>query len=343
MHPETMTIASVFGAHPIVPKSLDFVRDETPLPNWMNGIGSYSMWWILIQHAWYLHHGDEAYLEDQRKYLLGLLEQLRGQIDENGSEKLGGARFLDWPSSEDPKAIHAGLQALLAMALRAGAELCHALNETDAQNEAMAAANALQAHSPDVGTSKQANALMSLAGLADAVKTNREVLAVDPLKGVSTFYGYYVLQARALAGDYAGCLDVIRNYWGAMLDFGATTFWEDFDLAWTENAGRIDELVPEGKKDIHADYGNYCYKGLRHSLCHGWASGPTSWLTEHVLGFKPLEPGCRALRVDPHLADLQFAEGTFPTPAGVVRVRHEQGPAGVQSKIDAPEGIRIVR
>jgi hypothetical protein len=343
MHPETMTICSVFGAHPIVPKSLDFVRDETPLPDWMNGIGSYSLWWVLIHHAWYLYHGDEKYLGEQRAYLLGLLKQLREQIDENGSEKMGGARFLDWPSSEDPKAIHAGLQALLAMGLRAGADLCHALGETDAQNAALAAANDLQRHIPDAGTSKQANALLALAALADAKKTNTDVLAADPLHGVSTFYGYYVLQARALAGDYAGALDVIRNYWGVMLDFGATTFWEDFNLAWTENAGRIDELVPEGKKDLHGDYGDYCYKGLRHSLCHGWASGPTAWLTEHVLGIKPLEPGCRVLRIAPHLAGLEFAEGTFPTPAGIVRVRHEQTATGIQTKVDAPEGIRIIQ
>ncbi|MFQ9800204.1 MAG: hypothetical protein ACLR23_16090 [Clostridia bacterium] len=32
-----------------------------------------------------------------------------------------------------------------------------------------------------------------------------------------------------------------------MLSLGATTFWEDFDLRWLENAARIDELTPEEK------------------------------------------------------------------------------------------------
>ena len=41
MHPEVMTINSVFGNNEIVPKSLDHVRDITALPNWMNGISSY--------------------------------------------------------------------------------------------------------------------------------------------------------------------------------------------------------------------------------------------------------------------------------------------------------------
>jgi hypothetical protein len=161
---------------------------------------------------------------------------------------------------------------------------------------------------------------------------------------MSTFYGYYVLQARALAGDYQGAMDCIRQYWGAMLDLGATTFWEDFDLDWTQNAGRIDELVPAGKKDIHGDFGNYCYKGFRHSLCHGWASGPTAWLSEHVLGVGVVESGCRVVRIEPHLGDLTWVEGTFPTPMGVIKVRHDKQADGtIRSDIQAPAGVRIAK
>jgi hypothetical protein len=125
---------------------------------------------------------------------------------------------------------------------------------------------------------------------------------------------------------------------------GATTFWEDFDLDWMVNAGRIDELPVPGKKDIHGDYGAYCYIGFRHSLCHGWASGPTPWLTEHVLGIQIVAPGSRVLRITPHLGDLKWAEGTFPTPRGIVKVRHEMQPDGtVKSSIEAPRGVKIVR
>jgi hypothetical protein len=253
-------------------------------------------------------------------------------------------RFLDWPSSENNKAIHAGLHSLLLLTFQAGAELCEVLDETAMSQKCREAAARLRQHVPDHGQSKQAAALMSLAGLADAAQMNREVMAVDGAKRMSTFYGYYVLQARAKAGDYQGCLDCIRQYWGAMLDLGATTFWEDFDLDWTPNAARIDELVPPGKKDIHGDFGNYCYKGFRHSLCHGWASGPTAWLSEHVLGVQILEPGCRTVKIAPHLADLQWAEGAVPTPLGVLRVRHDKQPDGtIQSRIDAPPGLKLVR
>lgn len=343
LHPETMVISTVFGAVDVVPASLDLVRDETPLPGWMNGMSTYSVWWIVNQHDWYLYHGDLAYLRRQREYLLGLLDRIRSHIDSDGREKLPGG-FLDWPTSEDRDAVHAGVQALLVIAMEKGARLCDALGEEAAARRARATEERLRRHVPPAGKIKQAHALQALAGLVDASRTNRETLAVDPLRGISTFYGYYVLQARALAGDHVGALEVIRRYWGAMLDLGATTFWEDFDLEWTRGAGRIDELTPEGKIDVHAAYGKYCYRGLRHSLCHGWAGGPTAWLSEHVLGIRPLEPGFRRVRIRPHLGDLEWAKGTMPTPHGLIRVHHRRRADGsIESDIRVPEGVEVVR
>jgi len=342
MHPEVMTIGAVFGETDVAPASLDLVRDITALPEWMNGISAYSMWWVMIHHNWYRQHGDLAYLKQQKKYLKGLLGQLMTHIGPDNRETLSGMRFLDWPTYSNGAAVHAGLHALLILTLQAGAELCAALKDAKLQGKCEEAVARLRKHVPEHGHNKQAAALMALAGLGDAATLNREVLAVDGAQRMSTFYGYYMLQARAKAGDYQGCLEAIRTYWGGMLDLGATTFWEDFNLKWTANAGRIDELVPEGKADIHGDFGGYCYQGFRHSLCHGWASGPTAWLSEHVLGVKIEQAGCKVVRIEPHLGDLQWVEGTFPTPRGILKVRHEKQPDGsVKSEVEAPAGIQI--
>src|SRR5690606_25630859 len=110
--------------------------------------------------------------------------------------------------------------------------------------------NRMKRYVPDLHDSKQAAALMAIADIIPASQANDDVLAVGGAKNFSTFYGYYMLQAKAKAGDYQGAIDVIREYWGAMIDLGATTFWEDFNLEWVPNAARIDELVPEGKSDI---------------------------------------------------------------------------------------------
>ncbi|SFD63185.1 alpha-L-rhamnosidase-related protein [Spirosoma endophyticum] len=344
MHPEVSTINAVFGYNDVVPKSLDLARDITPLPGWMNGISTYSMWWILIQRDWYMHNGNLAYLKQQKAYLASLLKLLIEKIDEKNSEKLDGTRFLDWPSSENTKGIHAGLQSMMVMSLSAGADLCRVLNDPETAKRCNEAVARLKQYVPDPNKSKQGAALLALSGLVPAQKANRDVLAVDGAHNFSTFYGYYMLQAKAKAGDYKGALANIREFWGGMLDLGATTFWEDFNLDWVKNAGRIDELVTEGKKDIHGDCGAYCYVGFRHSLSHGWASGPTPWLTEHVLGISVVEPGCKAIKVTPHLEDLTFAEGSFPTPYGLVKVKHTKLANGkIQSDISGPKEVRIIR
>lgn len=341
MHPETMTICSVFGADPVVPASLDYARDTFPLPGWMNGISSYSMWWTIIHHEWYRHYGDLEYLQEQKAYMIPLLKQFMTKINDENEEQLDG-RFLDWPSSENKPAIHAGLQSLMVMTMDAGAEMCTTLGESEVAEACRRTAARLRKHVPDPNNSKQAAALLALSGLAPAEKMNQEYLAVDGARRMSTFYGYYILEAMAQAGNHQGAIDCIREYWGGMLDLGATTFWEDFDLDWTQNAGRIDEFTPEGKKDIHADFGNYCYKNLRHSLCHGWASGPTAWMSRHVLGVTVAAPGGKKIRIEPHLGDLDWAEGTYPTALGVVKVRHErQADGSVATTFEAPEEVEV--
>ncbi|MGB5821109.1 MAG: alpha-L-rhamnosidase C-terminal domain-containing protein [Saonia sp.] len=343
MHPEVMTINTVFGKHEVVTKSLDLARDQHPLPQWMNGISSYSMWWILIHKNWYDYHGDLSYLKKQEQYMIGLLDQLSTFIDKDNKEILDGGRFLDWPTSEKPKAVHAGLQAMIVMTFEAGADVMGVLQRDDLKQKYTKVVERLKKHRPEGNTTKQAAALMALADLQDAEKVNREVLTKDGVQRMSTFYGYYILEAMAKAKDYTGGLRVIRDYWGGMLDLGATTFWEDFDVLNVMNSGRVDELIPTTNSDIHGDFGEYCYVGYRHSLCHGWASGPTSWLSQHVLGIHVSEAGER-IKIAPNLGDLEWAKGSFPTKYGVLKVSHQKNADGtIKTEIDAPKGLTIIQ
>ena len=122
-----MTILSVFGYNEVVPKSLDLIRDITKLPDYMNGISSYSMWWILIHHQWYMNNGDLAYLSLNQEYIFNLLGVLKTKIDASGKEDLDGGRFLDWPTSPNKPAVHAGLQSMMLMTFMAGAEIAEIL------------------------------------------------------------------------------------------------------------------------------------------------------------------------------------------------------------------------
>lgn len=343
LHPEVATVNTVFGYNDVVPKSLDLARESTPLPGWMCGISTYSMWWIVLHYDWYMAHGDLAYLEEQKPYLQGLVKQILSKV-KDGKEQMDGTRFLDWPSSEDSLAVHAGLQAMTILGLEKASQISTFLNDPETKKLCDDALVKMRKVKPDHNQSKQAAALMSLVGLMDKEKAYQDVLKVGGAKNFSTFYGYYMLEAMAKAGKYQEAMDIISEYWGAMLDLGATTFWEDFNIEWLPNASRIDELVPEGKVDIHGDFGAYCYVGHRHSFAHGWASGPTSWLSEHVLGIKVAEPGGKAYTVKPHLGNLSFAEGTFPTKYGIIKVKHTKDANGkIISEIEAPKEIKIIR
>ena len=340
MHPETSTIAAVFGANEVVPRSLDLTRDVTPVTEWMNGISSYSMWWVLIHEQWWLHTGDRAYLAQQQPYLTALLKKLAALVGEDGREKIDGMRFLDWPSSPNKQGVTAGLQGLLVMTLESGARMLTTLGDPDTAKVCGDAAARGRKVVPEVNGSKSGAALLVLAGMTDAKQT-AALLKRDGAKGVSTFYGFYVLQALAKAGEMDAALEIVRTYWGAMLDRGATTFWEDFNLDWLKDSARIDELVPAGKKDLHGDFGAYCYEGFRHSFCHGWASGPTAFLSQQVLGVQPLEPGFATVRIVPQLGSLKWAEGTYPTPHGPIHVRHERQADGtIKTDAKLPDGVR---
>ena len=344
MHPETNTISTVFGDEESFYASLDLAIEQYPLPNWFNGMSAYSMWYLIIQYDWYRHFGNLDFLKKHANYILGLIDLIDSCVEEDGSEHLADSRFLDWPSSPNKEGVEAGYRALLCWALQDGRQLCSLLGNDEKAQKCIEIENRLKKKVLPPNNLKQAAALMAIAGLMEPEKAAQDFLLPGGPKGFSTFYGYYMLEALAMAGHYEEAMDIISKFWGGMLNMGATTFWEDFDLDWTKNAGRIDELVPKGKDDIHGDFGDYCYVGYRHSLCHGWASGPTAWLSNHVLGVEILEPGCKKVRITPHLGNLQWAKGTYPTPYGQIKVHHQKMANGtVKSSIKVPKGVKVVK
>lgn len=341
-HPELKAIHAVFGYNEVVPRSLNLACEQYPLPQWMNGMSSYSMWYLIIHHDWYMQNGDLDFLNSHREYIVGLIDLINSKIAEDGSETLSPSRFLDWPSTPNKEGVEAGYRALLAWALRDAEKLCQVLGESRSAAVAAEAALKLNKKIMPHNDLKQAAALMAVAGTLDPVKASEEVIAVDGAKRFSTFYGLYMLDALSLAGMQDEALQIISDYWGGMLDMGATTFWEDFNIEWMENSARIDQFTPEGMNDIHGNFGDYCYPSFRHSLCHGWSSGVTAWLTENVLGIRVLEPGCKVIEVKPYLGDLEWAEGSFPTPYGTVKVKHTKLANGkIETVVDAPKEIRI--
>lgn len=347
-HPETKAILSVFGAQSIIPETLDYAAATTPPESaWMNNMATYTLWWIRNLAEWYRFCGDRAYLKKHAGYLEKTVRHVLGSVGADGVWK--SDTFLDWPTQANKAAAAAGTQGLLLMALDDAAflmdEIAAESGRPLAVRESLSSARGrVAATRPDPRGAKTAAAMLALSGLRDAKEMYLSSLGLGGHGGVSTFYGYYMLEAMAAAGETRRALDTMRGYWGGMLDMGATSFWEDFNLAWTNGAFRIDEMPVAGKRDVHGDFGAYCYRGFRHSLCHGWSSGPAAFCIERILGIRAVGVGSRAFEVKPDLGDLEWAEGSMALPGGRrLKVRARRLADGTTDvKIDAPPDIRIV-
>ena len=338
-HPEMLTIRTAFGYQKVLEDSLDDAVATTPLPRWMNDMPAYSLWWLCILRDWYHYTGDAAYPTRHRDYIQGLSRQIAQRVDESGFLKLEGY-FLDWPSA-GTKAAEDGDHALAILALESARELLGLWQDDGCIASVDGALTRLRQHPMDGCGYKPTVAMLYLAGMASAEDTARQLTA-DGVRDFSTFMSFYLLTALARTAGVPAALAALRSYYGGMLDMGATTFWEDFHTEWMEGASPIDRLPREGERDIHGDFGGYCYEHFRHSLCHGWASGPVPFLMETVLGIRFETPGGKRIRLTPALGDLDWAEGTYPLPdGGVLSVRCQRTENGVRTTYTAPSDITV--
>lgn len=273
MHPEMLALTALYGRLPAIEKSLDFVKDQTPLPGWMNNFPTYSMWWIIIVADYYEKTGAKDFAVKQLDYLEKLIAEMDAYVKPNG-ELDYPFYFVDWPTHEKPDEIH-GVRAIHIMAMKKAIALLKEFGRNTECAEGLLQRLLKLEICPE--SSKQ---VVGLKYFATALtEADKKLLLNGKANGMSTFMSYYILKSVA-SFDKDAAIEMMKEYYGAMLDKGATTFWEDFDMEWAENSCRIDEFPKEGERDIHGDFGAYCYIGFRHSLCHGWSAGVLQFIKE---------------------------------------------------------------
>ena len=336
--PELKTIKYVFGDVPDIYRALEASAKDAPLPLWINKHPTYSLWWLINLEEWCHYTGKTKYIDEQRDYIRDLTAQVLESVDEHGY--FTPDFFLDWPSKAHPKLARNGIRAVLLWAMEAAAKLNRHLGYDALAAQCEGVCQLIKKTRVGGGSLKQVAAMLTLGDLAD--ESCAQTLAKGGAKGFSTFMSYYILSAMAKCTSTEDTLKALREYYGAMLELGATTFWEDFDIKWVKNAFRIDEIPVVGKSDVHGDNGKYCYKGFRHSLCHGWASGPVAFLTEHVLGVNVVGAGCSEIELTPHLGDLSFVKGSIATPHGILKIQHVKDEKGrIQTEFTAPKNVTV--
>jgi hypothetical protein len=337
-------ISTVFGDRFLIDKSLKglIAGAGNPVSNDVNGIPGYSALWVMCEADYFRHTRDIAHLKSVHESLRALMEYMATQIDDKGLFRNSNNRstFVDWSADLDgdsPESRRVTLMEFLR-AFSEGAWLLEQAGDSSAAERFGRVAeklrgdtlkNSLDPAKNIFGERWQTNAMAVFAGLAD---TNQRAAVWEnvlsrPYRFTATpHFNFYAISAMAEAGRRKEALDWISDYWGGMLRPDTTTFWEGYDARWP-------------KEHFHGHLQTDHGEGYFVSLCHGWSSGPTAWLTEQVLGIQPEAAGFTKVTIRPDLCDLKWARGAEPCPQGVLKVDYQYDTSGFKARIEIPEGV----
>lgn len=349
LHVSGEVINNVFLDRFLMEQTMDRLRAEAqggnpplaqPAQN-VNGIPGYSCAWICGMADFFRHVGDRQHLLKQHDALVSLLAYLKGELDESGhfANRHGNWPFVDWSPdfNHDSPQARATTHLFLVKATQEAEFLFHQMGDEANAHSTRAWGDDLtrvaQAHLVnEVGTYSsrlQENAMAVISKVATPIQ--RHAIAESIFRPdsaawsqvVSPYYGNYVLSAMGDCGQTPLALDWIRRNWGGMIAEGATSFYEGYDPSWD-------------KHNFHAHLQADDGTGYFVSLCHGWSTGPTNFLTERVLGVKSTGAGFETCSIEPVLAGLSWAAGVVPTPRGGISVRIERSGDNYRLQVSIP-------
>ena len=128
MHPEISVILCTYGYNKCIARSLDLTKNNTPPNEWMNGIATYSIWWIINHYELYMYSGDIEYLKEQREYLKELIVHAIAWANDGFAGKADMEGFVDWSNKDSPGEVE-GVKSIFAIGLRCAAFLFDILGE----------------------------------------------------------------------------------------------------------------------------------------------------------------------------------------------------------------------
>ncbi len=156
--------------------------------------------------------------------------------------------------------------------------------------------------------SRQTNVLAIMFDFVDtetALKIKENVLDNNEITPITTpYFKLYELIARCKCGDIENMQRYLSEYWGGMLQFGATSVWEQYD--------------PSASGITH--YGMYGKK-FDKSLCHAWGSGPIYLLGRFCAGVQQTGTAYKTFKVAPQLGIFGHFDAEVPINGRTVRVK----------------------
>jgi alpha-L-rhamnosidase len=319
----------LFFDSPTVERTLLALRGKDPVTSHINTIMDYTFYWFLGIYDYYLYTGDKTFIKQFYPRMQSMMEYVLGRRNANGLlEGLPGDWiFIDWAAGLSKKGEVSFEQMLFARSLETMA-LCSQIvddQQGHEQYQKLAADLKQKIFSIYWNPSKHALVHSRINGVpTDNVtryanmfgiffnyfteeqkqQVKNYVLLNDSIQKITTPYmHFYELEALCAMNEQDYVLKQIKEYWGGMLNLGATSFWEEYD--------------PSKKGAEHyAMYGREFGK----SLCHAWGASPIYLLGKYYLGVQPTSPGYASYTIAPNLGGLQWMQGTVPTSSGTIEL-----------------------
>ena len=313
-----------------------------------NCIESFELYWIESLIDYYMYSGDA---EGTRSLIPQALKRLDHALDiVYDPRRLG---FFGWDERTgigfdhpDCPENRRGYQMLTVGALKHFAGVLDRLGERAAAEKYRTAAKDVTARLLSNG---KYLSRLGMHSSADAINADllpdlsrlyhRDLSDRLQRLSYSPFNQHMLLKAMSKAGHYGDAFASVVDLWGGQVEYGATCFLEVYRPSWNKIVGELGPLP---------------FTQCGHtSLAHPWGAGVLQWLTEEMLGIKPVEPGFSRFVVKPHFEGRATrVSGHVSTPHGRVEAsfdlksgRHSVVvPQGTVATVALPkEGMRVKR
>ena len=336
LYAELRALHALYGDHPAIRPTMEFMLDEAKESGIFNGISPYSPYFFtaLREYLKYVPAADWAI--SHKVNICNVADKMLARW-ENEKELLLTHGIIDW--HEESGLAQNGYPALLAWGVLACRDVAEIFGDQDLKQRCTDVYNDIRNSFvlADTNGSKSVAAAAVAGGLADPQKVWQEILSQQAETGLSTLHMDNILKAWSRAGKTAPAIELLKKYYGGMLSLGSTTFWEHFELEYLDNAARIDQLPQSGKRDVHKECGRGCFAGLRHSFCHGWGAAVIGWMTEELAGVRSAVDGFAEAEIAGTTSFDGTLECSVPVPCGTIRIRRINGKI---SELNVPEGLK---
>ncbi len=241
----------------------------------------YSLFFISCLYDYYEATGDEEVLKELWPVAYKQAELAMQEIGEEGiiKDREGFWAFIDWHKDLNKQGA---VQGVLIYTLKQAKKMAEVLNLSKEieilnqyiQRSTIAALEKLWDEKEGFFTSGKHGqvswATQIWMVLADVFTKEKNEALLDRLfeknpqvNMVTPYMNHYLVEALILNNRKDKALEIIKNYWGQMIQDGADCFWELYN--------------PENKKE--SPYGS----NIINSYCHAWSCTPTYFIRKYLV------------------------------------------------------------